>query len=345
MDKSLSETPNPASKSPNLNPTESPFSVIPRDIRQETLLQSRLSEYVRRHFDTPYFRNVEGQRQLDRISAELFARVRHHPLAMELTSQTGALAGGWGTGSAPEIRKALAPLFSEALFLAIRKDSTLMWLVTASRLESWLNAHVKELSDGRSVRSEWRQKLWGNALVAKQGGKAILEAFLEQMHDERNPRPASAFFPYLQHCIHNAMLDEVRKKGLRAPQEREIAQIADTREEAVPVFVQAGSAEEEPERRLRKREREDRRVWLLEQVRELARRNPSNPNCKMALDYLTWRAEAPDDEERTQTAFAKQFNHKGGQVNSCLNRFREFFSKSYQGLNLRDFYTTMGDHQ
>jgi len=307
-------------------------SVAPQ-VRQEALRQARLEAFVQQQLGASVFKTVDGQRQLQKLAGELYARVRQQPDVASVLEPGVRLEAN---------RSLLEPLFSEVLFQAVQHDSTLLWLVTSARMEIWLRSHLKEASDGHSSRSEWRQSVLGNALLAKEGGRTFLNAFVERLHHPDKPLGPIAFYNFLRHSIQNALLDELRKKGLRVSLERETHAVADTRDEDNPGTIVHARHAQEPEQVLRRQERLARRQWLLDEIQKFAARHPNNPNCKMMQAYLTWKAEDPDDDTRTQLAFAHRFGHKSGQVNSCLKRFRDQFAEAYKDLNMQDFYTTMG---
>lgn len=307
-------------------------SVAPQ-VRQEAVRQAGIEAFVQQQLGASVFKTVEGQRYLQKLAGELYAVVRQQPEATAMPEP----------GARQEAQRSpLVPFFSEVLFRAVQHDSTLLWLVTSARMEIWLRSRVKEASDGRSGRSEWRHSILVNALATKGGGRTILTAFGERLHHPEKPLGPTAFYAFLRHAIKNALLDELRKKGLRVSLEREIHAVADTRDEEHPGTIVQAKHAHEPEQVLRRQERLARRQWLLDEIQKFAARHPNNPNCKMMTEFLTWKAADPDDEARTQLAFAHRFGHKPGQVNSCLKRFRDQFAEAYKDLNMQDFYTTMG---
>lgn len=269
-----------------------------------------------------------------------YLRVSHSPLSTRIVQPVARrlLAGlmpelntrsaqDWKGSLEALLLKKLEPLILEAL---LNEDEAL-WLLT----DHHLKAHLKP--KGSESSRDYSEKLMGDAIIKLEGGRQPLRE-LRAKYQEANGSPSSLppVMAYLTTSLHNALRDQLRKKGVREDFLAPKLAAQDTRgdDDAGPVYVLKSSQNAEVS--LLRRQRAQQRVEALELLRAYARRKNDKPS-QLFLIFLAWKEEDPDDPKRDQLRFAEHLGKPSGSINSDLKRFRDRFQEDYQKQHNTDF--------
>lgn len=308
-------------------------------VRQELRLHEQVREYVHKKIFVQAKSVRQGEDWRAPVVSALLARVRR-----------ALLASGWAMlENVPHERldALLDQHFSDAVVACAQKDDAILWLITQQLIQlvvvSGLDSSEKlEWNKTGSLAQEHYQERFGFVQVKLRGGQHVLEKWSAESPSEKGP-----FWPYLRKCVDNAhkdYFDSKRSKLARVfksflptgPQEQDEHFV----EPSTPFSHQ--QAGPKPSREARHKGR----LEQLERIRTFAAQGateqPPDPDCARAHGYLCWRLAALD-EERTQSAYAKEQGIAPGTLNSSMKRFVEKYREAVgDSENASAFFTTQG---